>query len=114
MQEIVAFFSILGPLLGIFTYFQWRVQQRTLKLDLMTKVHERYSKLYKTLASLEGHETTYANLQGDEKEAISAYINLCAEQFHWRHSERLIDDAVWKVWAAAIQEKLRTPAIREA
>jgi len=79
-----------------------------------TSVHERYSKLYETLASLEDHVIQYNDLREKDREAISAYINLCAEQFHWRHSEKLIDDSVWEVWEAAIKAKLNTPAIRAA
>lgn len=44
---------------------------------------------------------------------ISAYINLCAEQFWWK-SEKLVDTAVWKVWKCAMREKFRMPAIRSA
>lgn len=114
MQEVVALVSGLGSLVGVFTYFQWQVQKRALKLDLMTKVHERYSKLYERLACIETHTGSFGDLRDADKEAVSAYFNLCAEQFHWRTAERLIDDAVWEVWAAAMGEKFRQPAFRDA
>lgn len=114
MQEIVALISSLGSLVGVFAYFQWKLQKRALKLDLMTKVHERYSKLYERLSSVEAHAVGYAELRDTEKEAISAYFNLCAEQYHWRTAERLIDNAVWEVWAAAMGEKFRCRAFRDA
>lgn len=114
MQEIVALLSVLVPLVGIFAYFQWQVQKRTFKLDLMTKVHERYSKLYKSLANLEGYVLSYHDLPSETKEAVSAYINLCAEQFHWHHSEKMIDAKVWHVWEAAMKQKFELPAFGQA
>jgi hypothetical protein len=114
MQEVLALVTGIGSLLGIFGFLQWRVQKRILKLELMTKVHERYSAVYPHLAKLRKDISSYAELGEDEKAAISAYINLCSEQYHWRTSENLIDDAVWKVWEAAIIEKLSHRAIQLA
>lgn len=67
MQEIAAFVGAIGSILGVFAFFQWSVAKRTLKLELMTKVHERYSKLYKRLASLENCVTPYQSIQDEDK-----------------------------------------------
>lgn len=114
MQEFVAVLSVLVPLVGVFAYFQWQVQKRTFKLDLMTKVHERYSKLYRALANLEGYVLSYHDLPAETREAVSAYINLCAEQYHWHHSEKMIDAKVWDVWEAAMKQKFELWAFKQA
>jgi hypothetical protein len=112
MDQVAGIATVVAAVLGIFGMFQWKIMQRQLKLDLMSRVHERYSKLYKELADLPEVVTSTDNLKSEAKDAISAYINLCAEQFHWRKTEKLIDDNVWKVWDAAIGAKLRHPVIR--
>lgn len=114
MPDLVGLATVFSSILAVFGYFQWRLAKHQLKVDLMTRVHERYSALYPLLSDLPAEPGTYDCLTRRERETISAYLNLCSEQFHWRVSEKIIDDAIWKVWDVAIAEKLQSPAIRLA
>lgn len=112
MNDVAALATVLSAVLGIFGVFQWRLSRGQLKLDVMSRVHERYIVLYDAISDLPDVVSKYEHLSSKSQAAISAYINLCAEQFHWRESERIIDDSVWRVWKIAIAQKLQHPAIR--
>ncbi len=114
LNDVAQIGSVAAAGFGVFAWFQYRLFRHQIALQLMGHVHDRYSSLYKELASLPAGEVKYAELTMEQRNAISAYINLCSEQFYWRGRPGLVDNAVWQVWNTAIGEKLREPAIRAA
>ena len=94
-----------------FGRLQTRIADKVLFISVARDVHDRYSQLYGGLHALpkEGLD----QLTAEQLAAISAYVNLCAEEYLWK-ARGIVDSQVWEVWQDAIEEKFRTTVIGEA
>lgn len=107
--EFAAVFGIIATFLAV---FQWQVSKRQLGLQVMEHVHVRYCQLQVELERLP-LLGSLATLSPDQTRVVSAYFNLCAEEFYW-YRERHITHAVWAVWLLGMAETLRHPLFTDA
>jgi hypothetical protein len=97
--------GLVGGLTALITVFWIRQQTRTadhqLFLSVARDVHEQYYELYPKLASLPDN---VEQLNNGQRQAISQYANLCAEEYLW-NQKGIIQPEVWEVWEEAIKDK---------
>lgn len=89
---------------------QTRTAGHQLFISVAKDIHERYSALYPDLCTLprhgsEGLTTTHHN-------AVSQYVNLCAEEYLWKE-RGIVEADIWEVWECAIRDKFNSTVIRE-
>jgi hypothetical protein len=88
-----------------------RIADHQLFISVARDVHERYSRLYPVLASLPKQHIT--QLTDEQQQAISQYVNLCAEEYLWKQ-KGIVQREIWEVWEQAIRAKFSHPVIRAA
>ena len=97
--------GLVGGLAALFALFLIRQQTRTadhqLFLSVAKDVHEQYYKLYPELANL---PDSIEKLNTGQRQAISQYVNLCAEEYLW-NQKGIIQSEVWDVWEDAVKDK---------
>jgi len=114
LSDLATLATIITGALAITGVLQWVLARKQLFLQVMSTAHDRYSQLYPVLSTLPSTLQKYDDLSTEQKQAISAYVNLCSEQFYWWRWRKLVDRDVWRVWDTAIAEKFQHPAIRLA
>jgi hypothetical protein len=102
---IIAIVSI--SLTTWFAYQQRKNSSRVLSLTVARDIHEIYFELYPILASL---PDDFSKLDKDQKQTITKYVNLCAEEYLWQ-KKGIIEREVWEVWRNTIIEKFQTTVI---
>jgi hypothetical protein len=94
---------------------QTKIADYQLFISVVRDIQERYSKLYPMLANLP--EKGIGQLTDEQRpaisQAISQYVNLCAEEYLWK-GKGIIQPETWEVWEYAIREKFSHPVIRAA
>jgi hypothetical protein len=88
---------------------QTRTAEHQLFISVARDVQERYSKLYPILASL---PQSVEQLSDEQRQAISQYANLCAEEYLWKQ-KGIVQQEIWDVWEFAIADKFTYTIIGE-
>ena len=112
---ITGFISGIAALVSVFWIRQqtnWMRQQtktadHQLFISVARNVHERYYELYSALASL---PECVEQLNDEQQQAISQYVNLCAEEHLWKQ-KGIIQPEIWDVWEDAIKDKFTRTVI---
>jgi hypothetical protein len=107
--EVNIFLVITATLLTIFiSIINFHQNGDKFFKELFTEFNNRYDILNDKLIAI----ATDKKLEGEEKQKVIDYINLCAEEYMWVRKGR-IPVHIWNSWKNGIEGYLRNEAIKE-
>jgi hypothetical protein len=102
--------SILAGIGGLTTFlYTQHLQETRLFTELFKDFNERYNTLNRRLNAIA--ETAEAGVQGEDRQVLVDYFNLCAEEYLYFNAG-YIDTAVWASWTRGMKFYAQVSGIR--
>jgi hypothetical protein len=89
------------------------ITRQQLKIQILTHLQASYPGAEVDLELVSDEPGTYKEMSPDSREAAKAYIDFCAERFHWWRAG-LVDDAIWNGWDRSMSQQLKRPGVQMA